>query len=129
MSFDVFVQAFHDGHAGLTDADAVRAVLAPHVVGGTGGGGARLVTSDGGADLFGYDDLDTGFMVNHIEGSEAWELIVRAAAASGLAIMPVGCPVCVTADESVSDLPAALAGDARVVESGAALLAVVRGAG
>ena len=35
----------------------------------------RIETDDGGADLYGYDRLESGFMVNHVEGAEAWDVI------------------------------------------------------
>lgn len=41
-------------------------------------GNARLVTGDGKADLYGYDDLRSGFMANHISGNEAWDILVQA---------------------------------------------------
>lgn len=128
MSFDVFVQAFDSGNAGEVDADQVRAVLAPHVTtDGEATGFARLETGDGSADLYGYDQLETGFMVNHISGSEAWEVIVRAAVACRLVIMPVGCPIAITDRTSVADLPPELQRTAlALVTSGEQLLSLIQ---
>ncbi len=125
VSFDVFVQAFSDGDAARADADGVRAVLAPHVSEIGPSGYARLTTAGGQADLYGYDDLGSGFMANKISGEGAWEIVVQAARAAGLAIMPVGCPTCVTSESTTADLPAELASDVRLVETGAELRSVV----
>ena len=125
MSFDVFVQSFSKGDASTAGADAVRAVLAPYAADSAQSGFARLVTSDGGADLYGYDDLGSGFMVNHISGDEVWDIVVQAAAASGLAIIPAGCPTCVTSESTTADLPSELASDVRLVETGVELRSVV----
>ncbi len=128
MSFDVFLQAFSNGGAARADAAAVRDVLAPYVTESDQSGFARLVMPDGGADLYGYDDLGSGFMVNHISGDDTWEALVRAAKASGLAILPVGCPICVTSGSTIADLPEDLSSDVRLVETGAELRSVVEDA-
>jgi hypothetical protein len=90
-------------------------------------GFARLTASDGSADLYGYDELGSGFMASHISGIEAWEIIVRAAKASGLVIIPVGCPTCVTSEATMADLPEELASDVRLVDTGAGLRSVIEG--
>jgi hypothetical protein len=125
VSFDVFLQAFRDGDSAPADADAVRDVLAPYVSESDQSGFARLVTPDGGADLYGYDSLGSGFVVNHIRGDDTWEALVRAAKVSGLAILPIGCPTCVTSGSTIADLPEDLASDVRLVETGAELRSVV----
>lgn len=127
MSFDVFVQAFSDGGAAEADADAVQAVLAPYIHGSSQSGFARLATTDGGADLYGYDDLGSGFRVNHISGDEAWDIVVQAAAASGLVIMPVGCPAALTNQDSFEHLPDALrSGEVAIVTSGSQLVDLIQ---
>ena len=90
-------------------------------------GFARLTAGDGEADLYGYDDLSTGFMANHISGRDAWDILVRAAAASDLVIMPVGCPVGLTDSNSLEHLPAALrSGEVALVATGTQLLDLVQ---
>lgn len=64
VSFDVFLQRFDAGDAGRAEADTVLELLEPfmdrrqpqHSF-------ARLVTSDGTADVYGADDLGSGLMV------------------------------------------------------------------
>lgn len=128
MSFDVFVQAFDSGGAGEAEADQVRAALAPHVTTHDESTSfVRLETGDGGADLYGYDRLESGFMVNHIGGAQAWDVIVGAAAASRLVIMPVGCPIALTDRATVADLPAELRRTPlALVSSGHQLLSLIQ---
>jgi hypothetical protein len=127
VSFDVFIQAFSDGVAVEADADLVRAVVAPYITESGQSGFARLVTTDGGADLYGYNDLESGFMVNHISGHEAWDIVVQVAAASGLVVMPVGCPVALTDQDSFEHLPDALrSGEVAIVTSGSQLVDLVQ---
>ncbi len=126
VSFDVFVQAFRGGVAGQADVEAVASVLGPHVR-VNDRGHTHLETADGGADLYGFDDLHTGFMINHVSGARLWDLVVRAAGASGMAIMPVGCPVAVADADSIDDLPQELQRGARVVRTGEELQALIQG--
>ena len=125
VSFDVFVQAFRSGDTATADATAVRDVLAPHVSEADASGFARLVAGDGEADLYGYDDLSSGFMASHISGEHAWDLLVDAAKVARLTILPVGGPTCVTTEETIAELPQELAYDVRLVESGADLRAAI----
>ena len=128
MSFDVFVQAFRNGDATPADADAVRQILTQYVTETDSAGFARLSTADGGADLYGYDELGSGFMANHVSGSDAWEVLVRAAVAGGLVIIPVGCPVGITDRSSFEHLPDGLrAGEVSIVSSGTQLIDLIEG--
>ncbi|MCW5718926.1 MAG: hypothetical protein KIS68_13945 [Bauldia sp.] len=99
MSFDVFVQTFENGGAGVADAEVIRALLAPYV---RGNETRRLYTTDGTAELFGWDRLSSGFMVNHAGGREIWDVLVRVAKAARPTIMPIGCPVAVTSSDDIA---------------------------
>ncbi|MCP3882990.1 MAG: hypothetical protein GY701_32020 [Sulfitobacter sp.] len=125
MSFDIYVQAFRNGGAGSGNAAAINAVLAAHVSKTGSHGFARLKTDDGSADLYGYDNLASGFMVNYVSGDLTWDLIVRAARASDLVILPVGCPACVTSEASYGHLPTDLSENAVLVSDGAGLRSLI----
>ena len=77
--------------------------------------------------MYGYDDLESGFMINHAAGDAIWDLIVALASAGPLAIMPVDCPTCVTDSSMLADLPPEFARATVVVSSGSDLLQVIRG--
>lgn len=128
MSFDIFVQKFEAGDAGTADEGVIRALLAPHTRALLKGSDtAVLHFADGTADLYGWDDLSRGFMINHAGGAEVWDVLVRVAQAAGLAIMPIGCPIAVTSAADVDGLPAELKENAVVVASGEDLIAIIRG--
>ena len=127
MSFDIFFQAFADGDGSVGNGDAAAAVLRP-VTTVRDGSFARIVTSDGGADMFGVDALDQGVMINHASGLVVWDVMYELARVGGYAIMPVGCPTCVTSEDGLCDLPEGLGDDAKVISSGADLLSVIRSA-
>lgn len=127
VSFDVFVQRFRNGDAATADGEAVQAVFSPHVAETDGQGFARLTFGDGEADVYGFDDLDSGFMANHITGREAWNILVQAAAASQLVMMPVGCPVSMTDASSFDHLPEVLrSGEVAIVATGSQLLDLIQ---
>jgi hypothetical protein len=87
---------------------------------------ARLVTSDGSADLFSRD-LERGFLVSHATGEQVWDLVVQAAHAGDLAIFPPGQGTFIV-DERVRDqLPGSVPQPIVVVRSGAELLAAMAG--
>ncbi len=125
MSFDVFVQRFVGGDPVAADATTVRGMLEPFVD-GVEDDFARLRARDGQADLYGWDDLDSGFLVNHISGVAILDLIVRVAAAAQLTIIPVGCPTAVASLDQVPDLPDDLRDDVILVNCGSDLLAASR---
>lgn len=125
MAFDVFFQAFNQGNAGRVSHDDLAASMAP-IVDDVDGGYAHLRTADGGADIYGYDDMAHGFMANHIEGKLVWDVLVDLASMAGLAVMPIGCPVCVTTASDLDDLPPELRPSAVVVRTGGDLLRTIR---
>jgi len=125
MSFDIFLRSFSAGESSSVDASAVKSVLDAHVA-ATDDGWARIQTTDGGAELFGYDTLEDGFMITHTVGSAIWDLLVTVASIQPLAITPVGCPTCVTDRSMLVDLPPEIAGGALVISTGAELLQVIK---
>jgi len=48
-------------------------------------------------------------MVNHAEGDQIWDVVYDLALAVGYAVMPVGCPTCVTSDDVRRHLPEGIA--------------------
>ncbi len=84
----------------------------------------RLRFSDGDAAIYGLKDLGSGFMVNHVSGERAWDLLADIARQADLTIVPVGCPVAV-ADEHLLDQ---LRDGAVVIASGRQLLDLIRSA-
>jgi hypothetical protein len=67
-------------------------------------------------------------MINHATGRAVWDLMFDVAVAGGYAVMPIGCPTCVTAPEQLAHLPVELREDAVLVRSGADLLRVIESA-
>lgn len=124
MSFDVFLQSFRGGEAAEAPADVVRGLIDPFVV-KADASFVRIQTSDGEADVHGYDDPSTGLMVNHASGNKVWDLLADLAHSAGLVVMPVGASVCVASEAMVDELPDELRHDVVVVQSGADLLAVI----
>jgi hypothetical protein len=91
VSFDTFLQDFSGRPLAAAEERAVRDLVEPHI-GRVGDGWVNVVTGDGGADLYGYGDGHIeGFMVNHTQGREIWDLVFCVAAAAGFAVLPVGC--------------------------------------
>ncbi len=117
MSFDVFLQGFRQGHESNANQKKLAELLKPYLV-ETQQGLPELRFDDGDAAIFGVDDLASGFMVNHVSGRQAWDVLVAVARTANLAIMPVGCRVAVATEALISELPEELPRDAVVVASG-----------
>ena len=126
MAFDIFLQSFAEGQPQEIDLASVRRVFSAN--GATlNEANHRVSVIDGGCDIFGLGGSSSdGLMVNHVDGEQIWGVIYEIAVDQCLTIMPVGCPVVVTADESLEDLPIDL-GSGIVVQSGADLRRVVEG--
>lgn len=126
MSFDVFAQRFVGGEPADADSQVLRALIAPHL-------GrvepetrfAELIFEDGTADLYSDDEPGTGFMVNHVSGRRAWDLIARVAAAGEMALIAPGVPTLIFSEAARAHLPAELADEAVVVASGADILRAI----
>ena len=123
MSFDIFLQRFVDGEAVDADVDSMLAILGPLITDRTASW-ARIVTADGGADVYGIDNPASGLMINHASGRAVWDVLFELARTAGMAIMPVGCPTSVTDPGLIDALPAASL-PAGVVTSGADILATL----
>lgn len=123
VSFDIFFQRFERGGAALVDMVSVRSALGPFAVSAEESF-VRVATEDGGADIYGLNGAD-GFMANHVEGRQIWDLLVEVSIATDLVIMPIGCPICLTSADQTSALPEDLRNDTVVVTSGADLLTVI----
>lgn len=127
MSFDVFLQGFRKGDPADADGEKLAALLRPYIV-ETQQGFCELRFDDGDAALYGLEDLASGFMVNHVSGQQAWDVLVTVARGADLAIMPVGCPVAVPTEALIGDLPEELQKEAVIVTSGADLLREIEAA-
>jgi hypothetical protein len=125
VSFDIVVQGFRDGDARDTDGDALRAALAPYLT-GSSPNSWNLRAEDSTAEIYGVDDLATGFMVTHVSGEKLWDVLVDIAAAFDLVILPAGVGTAMTRPEQHAHLPPELRADAFLVGSGAELLARIR---
>lgn len=125
MSFDTFLQDFSGHPLAAAEERAVRALIEPHIV-RAGEGWVRVVTGDGGADVYGYGDGPVdGFMVNHTESREIWDLVHRVATAAGFVVMPVGCGTLLPPGLERQLLPEGVPEPVLDVSSGAAIVAVI----
>jgi hypothetical protein len=127
MSFDVFLQRFEAGSVSQADAQLLARLLAPYLAEDQPGL-PRLRFSDGDAAIYGLKDLGPGFMVNHVSGERAWDLLADIARQAALTIMPVGCPVAVADEHLLDELPDELRDGAVVIASGRQLLDLIRSA-
>jgi hypothetical protein len=125
---DIFVRAFAGGAVSHRDGLAVRRILLEAC-------GFR-VEADGslrvpGAEVHRLPVAGRpfeGLMFTHV-GADAFDLIVAVAEAADMVILPVGCPACIVAESQREHLPGDIAGEGvELVQSGVALVAVVRGA-
>lgn len=124
MSLDVYFQRFRDGDTEPGGGDAMREVLLPFIVREEPEHSFALVEiGDGTADVYLSPDA---MRADHVAGEQPWDLLVRGAKAAGWAIMPVGCPVCVTDEFDRSHLPEGLGDEAILVTTGKELPRVIR---
>ena len=127
-SFGVFLQRFEAGGAAPADASSLDEGLAPYVVEGDAGHADRYLRfSDGTADVFLVgEDWSDGFMVNHVSGREAWDVLFAVASRGHLAILPVGVPGGRHERRRPSRASGRAVADAVVLQSGAELLETIR---
>jgi hypothetical protein len=124
VSFDVFLQRFRNGGSAEADRELLSKFLRPYLV-DSGHGFHDLRFGDGHAALFGYEDLGSGFMVNHLSGKEAWNFLVQVAMEASLTILATGCPAVVPRRDLIEHLPDELGEAAVVIDCGADLLRLV----
>jgi len=113
------LQRFSGGDAADGGGEEALRVLAPYLARPPADGYALVRTGDGEADVYGLggDHL----MISHAAGERIADLIVQIARSARWAILPAGCPACVTGGEMIADLPDELRESAIVVTSGAGL--------
>lgn len=68
--------------------------------------------------FYGVEDLESGFMVNHVGGPAIYDALVAVAQACDLVIIPVGCATALIDDRQRVELPEVLAADAVRVNTG-----------
>lgn len=125
MSFDVFVQRMVNGELAAADSDVLRELIAPHVTSTEPESDyAQLRFDDGTADLYGYGDLGSGFMVNHVSGRLAWDLVATVATRCDMTLMAPGVAPMISSEPTRAHLPDGLGEEAVVVTSGAEILEV-----
>lgn len=127
MSFDIFVQGL-TAAATAEEVEAAaagaRAVLAPFL----DAAGDRITTADGGAAIYGANDLGNGFMVNHASGELIWDVLVDVARATEFVILPVGCGTLIPYEGMRASVPDGFPRPIVLVAAGADLLAAIRSA-
>jgi hypothetical protein len=123
MSFGIFVQGFREGDRRDADATRLRSALEPHLVKATHGWNLRAGNAT--AEIYGVDDLTTGFMVTHVDGPEIYDVIVRVGAACDLVILAPGVAAALTHRDQRAHVPEELRASAVVVASGAELVALI----
>jgi hypothetical protein len=126
VSFDIFLQRFSGGDGADADAESVGAALGPYL--DVLDGYARLRVGNAQADIYGEDDLASGFMVNHVEGPEVYEALIAAARAGDLVIIPVGCPTAIIDECQRAELSEELAAEAIRLGSGQELQRLIEDA-
>ena len=88
-----------------------------------------LVTTDGGAAIYGLGDPGAGhLMINHAGGLVIWDVIYEVARAAGFVIMPVSCGTLVPGAELIPHLPPDLPEPVLQVGSGKDVLAALQSA-
>lgn len=79
----------------------------------------------GAAETWGLNNLERGLMLNHAAGTAIGYVMYELASKASMTVMPGGCPICVATEASLRHLPPELRDGARVVNSGAEILAVL----
>ena len=125
MSVDVFLQGFSNGDAADGDGEAAMAVLAP-LIANRIHGSAVIETLDGSAEVYGIDSPSSGVSFSHVNGRDAWDVIVDVARAAGFMIMPVGCGTFLLDDSARTDLPVGIPHPVVTIDSADELLAAIR---
>ncbi|UZN04200.1 hypothetical protein [Cellulomonas sp. S1-8] len=123
MTFDVFVQRMVDGELAAADSAALSELIAPYVTTTDPAFDfAQLHFDDGTADLYGIGEPGKGFMVNHVSGRLAWDLVAAVAERGDMTLMAPGVPPLICSESTRAHLPEGLGDEAVVVTSGADIL-------
>ena len=125
MSFDVFVQKFHDGDSVPLNTTSVATLLDPLIT-NKGDGFVDIATADGSAVVYGYGHPVASLMFTHSDGDTIWNVIFDTAKASNAVIMAGDAGWFGSDLDLVSDLPDGMEGLFRVVTSGLELLHAIR---
>ena len=115
MTVEVLLQHFVAGSDGREGRERALAVLAPFMPEGLDRfGRGRVVTADGGAEVFGLSDRSTSgaAVFGDLRGEEVWQLLVEVTAATGWTILPVGHAPVLVPGQRVDDLPPSLRDEA-----------------
>lgn len=116
MSIDVFFQGFNNGDARDCGSNEMKRVLAPLSTAGlVDPSYFEVICGDGRADIY---LSESACLANEISGNDPWDLLIQAARAANWVIMPIGCPVCMTAEDQRSDLTEELQQDLVLVTAG-----------
>jgi hypothetical protein len=105
ISFDVSLQAFHDGDAAPVDAARVLEGLARFSIEPVTADSSWIRTIDSEVQIFGLHDAANGFMINHASGRVIWDALIDVAELTGMTILPISGPACVTRAELLDQLP------------------------
>ena len=122
MSFDLCVQGFHHGVARDAEATALREALAPYLVKVANGWNLRAGNST--AEIYGVEEL-TSVMVTRADGVEIFDVLFRVAVRFDLVILAPGVPAALTRAEQRQHLPDEIRNEAKLVTSGAELVAFI----
>lgn len=122
MSFDITFSRFEKGELASVNARALRQKFEPYIRKHEPElGFALLRFADGGAELYGLDDLAEGFTISRVTGKKAWDTLFDIAKEFNLTIMAPDCPIAVTTKEALAHLPAEMPPERQVVTSSQAL--------
>ena len=118
MSFDLFLMGFRDGDVAVLDGDRVAAALEPYLR----RRGVQEILAVGAAEgqIYGLDDLTTGFMVNHMDPA-LYDVLYAVSVACDLVVIAPGYPIALVDDAQRAHLPANVDMPAVLVRSGAEL--------
>lgn len=118
MSFDIFLQGFRGGQGDDGDWEAANEVLAPYLVRQDDRFDYALIRTPGGDEADAYGVGGTSLMVSRSTGGKIYDVLYAVASAGRWAVIPVGCPTCVTSEDLLPELPEELRSNAIVVTSG-----------
>jgi hypothetical protein len=130
VSFDVFVQGFHDGAARAMAPEVFDTVFGPHTDHAEPEYGYQHVATADGTEADVYVDVSggglTGVMINDFSPGQVLDLVAEFARRADAVIIPVDCPTLLVSAEQIRHLPGELQDDVLVIETGADIDAAIR---